>query len=252
MFEVTYDQAAMLIGAAFVAGFVDSIAGGGGLITLPALMLAGASPVQALSTNKVQGTFGAATAAVSYARAGHVDVRRQFGAAGIAFGASALAALLVGYIPTDMLRLGLPAVLIAIALFFALKPGLTDEDRVARVTPTLFTATVVPLVGSYDGLLGPGAGAFYMIGFVLLAGYGVLKATAHTKFLNLASNLGSLLIFAAQGAPWWVIGLAMGAAQIAGARIGVSLAMRVGSRVIKPLLVVTSSALALRLIWQMV
>ena len=251
MFEVSADLAAMLVAAAFAAGFVDSIAGGGGLITLPALMLAGASPVQALSTNKVQGTFGAATAAVSYARAGHVDVRQQFGAAGIAFIAAALAALLVGYIPTAALRLGLPAVLIAIALFFALKPGLTDADRVARVTPALFTATVVPLIGSYDGLIGPGAGAFYMIGFVLLAGYGVLKATAHTKFLNLASNLGGLLVFAAQGAPWWVIGLAMGAAQIAGARIGARVAMRIGAKVIKPLLVVTSSALALRLIWQM-
>ncbi len=251
MFEVTADLALMLIAAAFAAGFVDSIAGGGGLITLPALMLAGASPVQALSTNKVQGTFGAATAALSYARAGHVDPRQQIVAAGIAFVASACAALLVGHIPTDVLRLGLPAILIAIALFFALKPGLTDEDRVARVSATLFTATAVPLVGAYDGLIGPGAGAFYMIGFVLLAGYGVLKATAHTKLLNLASNLGGLMIFAAQGAPWWAIGLAMGLAQIAGARLGARLAMRVGASIIKPLLVASSSALALRLIWQM-
>lgn len=251
MFEVTADLALMLIAAAFAAGFVDSIAGGGGLITLPALMLAGASPVQALSTNKVQGTFGAATAALSYARAGHVDPQQQIVAAAIAFVASACAALLVGHIPTDVLRLGLPAILIAIALFFALKPGLTDEDRVARVSATLFTATAVPLVGAYDGLIGPGAGAFYMIGFVLLAGYGVLKATAHTKLLNLASNLGGLMIFAAQGVPWWAIGLAMGLAQIAGARLGARLAMRVGASIIKPLLVVSSSALALRLIWQM-
>ena len=107
------------------------------------------------------------------------------------------------------------------------------------------------MIGFYDGLIGPGAGAFYMIGFVLLAGHGVLKATAHTKFLNFASNLGGLAVFALQGAPWWAVGLVMGAAQIGGARLGSRVAMRVGARVIKPLLVVTSSLLAARLIWQM-
>lgn len=250
IFEVAPEIAALLILAAFVAGIIDSIAGGGGLITLPALMLAGANPLQALSTNKVQGTFGAATAALSYARAGHVDMRSQAGSAAIAFLASCLGALAVSWLPTDTLRLVLPVILIAIALFFALKPGLDDSDRVARVTPVVFAATVVPFVGFYDGLLGPGAGAFYMIGFVLVAGYGVLKATAHTKLLNFASNIGSLLVFSLQGAPWWAIGLAMGAAQIAGARIGSRLAMRVGARIIKPLLVATSTVLALRLIWQ--
>lgn len=252
MFEVSLDLALMLIGAAFAAGFVDSIAGGGGLITVPALLLAGASPLQALSTNKVQGTFGAATAAVTYAQAGHVDLRQQWIAAGIAFAAGAAGAALAGMVPTEGLRLALPVILIGIALFFALKPGLSDEDRVPRITPGVFTAFVVPLVGSYDGLVGPGAGAFYMIGFVMLAGYGVLKATAHTKLLNFSSNFGGLLVFAAYGAPWWVMGLSMGVAQIAGARLGSRVAMRVGARVIKPLLVVTSTALAARLIWQMV
>lgn len=252
MFEVSADLAALLVAAAFAAGFVDSIAGGGGLITLPALMLAGASPLQALSTNKVQGVFGAATAALAYARGGHVNPRVQLGSAAIAFGASCLGAALVSHLPTQALRLGLPVLLIAIALFFALKPGLGDADRHARLTPAVFAASVVPLVGFYDGLVGPGAGAFYMIGFVLLAGHGVLRATAHTKLLNFASNLGSLLVFAAQGAPWWVLGLAMGAAQIAGARLGARLAMRIGARLIKPLLVISASALAARLIWQMI
>lgn len=251
MFEVSLDLALMLIGAAFAAGFVDSIAGGGGLITLPALLLAGASPVQALSTNKVQGAFGAASAAISYATSGHVNPRRQLGAAAVAFAASVVGALLVSQVPTDTLRLVLPVVLVGIALFFALKPGLDDTDRAERLPPHLFIATAVPLIAAYDGLIGPGAGAFYMIGFVTLAGYGVLKATAHTKLLNFASNLGSLTVFALVGTPWWVTGLAMGLAQAAGARLGSRLAMRIGARVIKPLLVFTSSALAARLIWQM-
>lgn len=251
MFEVSLDLAVMLIGAAFVAGFVDSIAGGGGLITLPVLLLAGATPLQALSTNKVQGVFGAATAALSYAASGHVVLRAQLGAAVLAFVAGLAGALLVTVLPTASLRMALPVVLIGIAGFFALKKGLDDTDRQQRIAPATFTAFVVPLIGFYDGLIGPGAGAFYMIGFVTLAGYGVLKATAHTKLLNFASNLGGLMGFAAAGAPWWVMGLAMGLAQVAGARLGARLAMRVGARVIKPLLVLTSGALALRLIWQM-
>lgn len=252
MFEVSTEIALILIVAAFAAGFVDSIAGGGGLITLPVLLLSGASPLQALSTNKVQGAFGAATAALSYAASGHVNLRRQIGAAGLAFAAGLGGALLVSVIPTDGLRIALPVVLIGIAAFFAFKKGLDDTDRLERIRPAAFTAFVVPFIGFYDGLIGPGAGAFYMIGFVTLAGYGVLKATAHTKLLNFASNMGGLVAFAVVGAPWWVTGLAMGLAQVAGARIGARLAMRVGARVIKPLLVITSTALALRLIWQMI
>jgi uncharacterized protein len=248
LFEVTADLAVILICAAFVAGFVDSIAGGGGLVTLPVLLLAGASPLEALATNKVQGSFGAAAAAGAYARAGHVDLRRQLPAAAIAFGAGVTGAVLAGVIPTEGLRVALPVVLIAIAAFFALKPGLTDADRVARMKPAMFTACIVPLIGFYDGLIGPGAGAFYMIGFVMLAGYGVLRATAHTKLLNFASNIGGLLAFAMTGAPWWIIGIAMGCAQVAGATLGARLAIRAGARLIRPLLVIVSLAMAIRLL----
>ncbi|SOC18971.1 hypothetical protein SAMN05877809_11080 [Rhodobacter sp. JA431] len=249
MFEVSLDLAAMLIAAAFAAGFVDSIAGGGGLITLPILLLAGATPLQALSTNKVQGAFGAATAALTYAAKGQVNLRKQIGAASLAFLAGLGGAFMVSALPTEAVRAILPFILIAIAAFFALRKGLDDTDRAQRITPAAFVAFVVPFVGFYDGLIGPGAGAFYMIGFVMLAGYGVLKATAHTKLLNFASNLGGLVAFAATGAPWWVMGLAMGVAQIAGASLGARLAMRKGAKLIKPLLVVTSTVLALKLIW---
>lgn len=251
MLELSIDLVVMLMLAGFAAGFMDAIAGGGGLITVPALMLAGIPPVQALATNKVQGVFGAATAAFSYARSGLVDPRRQIGAALIAFAAGLCGALLVSYIPTQALNYAMPVLLIAIAVFFALKPGLGDVDRVQRISTPLFMITLVPLVGFYDGLLGPGTGAFFMLGFVMLAGYGILKATAHTKLLNLASNLGGLLAFALVGQPLWLLGLCMAAAQVAGAMLGAKLAMRVGAKVIKPLLVITSSLLALRLIWQL-
>ena len=250
MFEIATELALLLILAAFLAGVVDSIAGGGGLITVPALLLAGASPVEALATNKLQGTFGAATATVAYARAGHVRPLDQLGMAAVAALAGAGGALIAHLIPVEVLRVIMPVVLIGVALFFALKPGLSDDARAARISPAAFGLTVVPLVAAYDGFFGPGTGSFFMMGFVLLAGYGVLKATAHTKMLNFASNLGSLLVFLPFGAIWWATGLAMAAAQVCGAMLGARLAMRVGAGLIKPLLVIVSTVMALRLLWQ--
>ncbi len=247
-----FEIVALFVAAAFLGGFIDSIAGGGGLITLPALLLTGMDPFVALATNKLQGVFGSATAAISYARAGHVNLRRQGWAALVALIAGGCGAAVAGWIPTEALRLILPVVLIGIALFFALKPGLSDADRIQRATPLAFTAFFVPVIAGYDGMIGPGTGSFFMIGFVMLAGYGVLKATAHTKLLNFASNLGGLIVFALVGSPMWAVGLAMAVAATVGAHLGSRLAMRIGSRIIKPLLVVTSTAMALRLIWQMI
>lgn len=250
MFEVATHLALLLILAAFCAGFIDSIAGGGGLITVPALLLAGASPVEVLATNKLQGSFGAGTAMLAYARAGHVRLQDQLGMAAISAVAGASGALLAHLIPAEVLRIIMPLVLIGVAAFFALKPGLSDDTRAERLKPAVFAVTVVPAISAYDGFFGPGTGSFFMMGFVLLAGYGVLKATAHTKMLNFASNLGSLLVFIPSGAMWWAVGLAMAAAQVVGASLGARVAMRIGARLIKPLLVVVSSAMALRLLWQ--
>lgn len=248
MFEVSAEILLILMAAGFLAGFVDSIAGGGGLITVPVMLLSGMSPLTALATNKVQGIFGAATAAIAYAKGGHVNLREQAGPALISFAAAFTGALLITVLPTEFIRLLLPVLLIAIALYFGLKKGLNDADRKRRISAGLFAATLVPIVGFYDGLLGPGTGSFFMLGFVTLAGYGILKATAHTKLLNFASNAGGLLAFAIFATPLWVTGLAMGAAQIAGAWLGASLAQRIGAKLIKPLLVVTSLGLATKLL----
>lgn len=250
MFEVIPHIALLLILAAFVAGFVDSIAGGGGLITVPALLLAGASPIETLATNKLQGSFGSGTAMITYARAGQIDLRAQGAMAVISAIAAAGGALVAHLMPAELLRIIMPVVLIAVALYFAFKPGLTDQDSRARVSNALFSVTFVPVIAAYDGFFGPGTGSFFMLGFVLLAGYGLLRATAHTKTLNFASNIGSFAVFAFSGATWWVVGLCMGLAQLAGAAIGARLAMRVGAGLIKPLLVVTSSGMAARLLWQ--
>lgn len=235
---------------AFVAGAVDAVAGGGGLLALPAILLAGAPPVTALATNKLQGMFGTASAALSYARAGVVDLRAQAGPALVAAGAGGTGALLASRIPAEAIRVALPVLLIGVALYFGLARGLGDADRAERMGERTFGATVVPGLAAYDGVLGPGTGSFFMLAFVTLRGMGLLRATAHTKLLNFASNAGSMAVFALVASPWWGVGLAMGVGQALGAQVGARLAVRVGARVIRPLLVAVSLALAARLLWQ--
>lgn len=248
MTDIAAQLLLLLFLAAIFAGFVDSIAGGSGLITIPVLLLAGIPPLQAIATNKLQSQFGAASATVAYARRGHVKLETQLPMALMALVGGACGALLASLVPARLLVAAIPVLLIAIALFFAFKPNLGDNDSHRRVMPLVFGITVVPLVGIYDGLFGPGAGSFYMLGFVLLAGFGVLKATAHTKLINFGSNFGSFLVFAATGSVLWKVGLLMGVGQIIGAQIGSHLAMSKGARVIKPLLVISCLALALKLL----
>lgn len=248
MFDLATETLLLLALAAFVAGFIDSIAGGGGLITVPALLLAGLGPVEALGTNKLQALFGSGTASYSYARKGHVDLRRQLPAAALSFVGAGLGAAVASIAPGDILQAVLPVLLIGIAVYFALKPRLSDIDRAERIGRTAFLLTIPPAIGFYDGLFGPGTGSFFMLAYVGLAGYGILKATAHTKLLNFGSNVGAFFVFAAVSAIAWKVGLIMGIMQLLGARLGSALAMRHGARIIKPLLVLVSIALAIRLL----
>ncbi|MFD1744148.1 TSUP family transporter [Rhizobium helianthi] len=248
MHDIAFHLLLLLFAAAVLAGFIDSIAGGGGLVTLPCLLLAGFPPLEALATNKLQGTFGSGSATFAYARRGHVKLKKQMPMALIAYVAAGIGSLIASHVPGHYLATAIPFLLIGIALFFALKPRLSDEDSTQRITPTIFAVTAVPLVALYDGIFGPGAGSFYMLGFVMLAGFGMLKATAHTKLLNLGSNLGSLTVFALNGAILWKVGLVMGAGQLIGAQLGSGLAMRSGAKIIKPLLVITCIALATKLL----
>jgi uncharacterized membrane protein YfcA len=240
----------LLIAAGFLAGFIDSIAGGGGLIVIPSLLLTGMAPVEALGTNKLQGLFGSGSASLAYARKGHVDLKKQLPSSLLAFLGSALGAITATFVSPKWFAMVLPFVLVAIALYFALKPDLGDVDRKQRLAPLAFALTAIPLIGYYDGIFGPGTGSFFMLAFVSLAGFGVLKATAHTKLLNFSSNFGAFAIFTAIGVINWKIGLLMGFAQMAGAMTGSSLAMKNGAKLIRPLLVVTCVLLAAKLFWQ--
>ncbi len=188
-----------LFGVAVIAGAIDAIAGGGGLMTLPALLLAGLDPVSAIATNKLQSSAGSISATIAFARRGLIRWRVA-GPAALAAGlASVAGALCVSLLPRAFLDGLVPLLLIGIALYFATARRMSNDDATARIGPNLFALTLAPAVGFYDGVFGPGAGSFYMIGFVTLLGLGVVRATAHTKLSNAASNVGSLALFTLQG-----------------------------------------------------
>ena len=242
------DFYALMTLAAFFAGAVDAIAGGGGLIILPLMFLGGLDPVTAVATNKLQSTFGALSSTLSFMRAGHVDVRRHAPLALVAALSAIIGAILVTQVSTAWLSALMPVLLILIALYFALSKSIRDMAVTGRWPIRRFMWTVVPIVGAYDGFFGPGAGSFYMLGIAVLLGFAAVPATGLTKYLNLASNAGALLLFILAGKVYWTLGLVMALGNVAGAQVGARLAIRVGARLIRPLLVVISISMALRLL----
>lgn len=247
-FELT--ALTLLVLAAFAAGTIDAIAGGGGLITVPALLATGMPPAMALATNKLQGSFGSLTATLYFLRRGLIDLKAMRLAIACTLAGSALGTLLVQRLDSSQLRALLPFLLMAFALYFLLSPRIGDDDTKRRIGDIAFALLIGTGVGFYDGFFGPGTGSFFAVAFVALAGYGIRKATAHTKLLNFTSNIASLATFIIGGQVVWSVGLAMAAGQWLGASLGARLAVKRGATLIKPLLVTVALAVSLRLLWQ--
>ena len=233
---------------ALVAGFVDAIAGGGGLLALPSLLLAGLDPVSALATNKLQGSFGTGSAAIAFWRKGHIDFKSNIPSIIATFAAACCGVLTIKYAPKELLVVVLPILLILIAIYFALSPKLSDQSQPQRIPSPVFAFAIAPALGFYDGLFGPGTGSFYMLALVSLMGFGIVQATAKTKLLNFTSNIASLLVFAFSGKIYIVVGLVMGVCQFIGAQMGSRYAMKHGAKIIRPLLVLVCLAMAFKLL----
>ncbi|MCB1723674.1 MAG: TSUP family transporter [Gammaproteobacteria bacterium] len=245
---VSPDVLLILTAVAGLAGMIDAIAGGGGLLALPALLWAGLPPVLALGTNKLQGTFGTATASFNYIRRGEIDWRRLRVPIVMTFVGAVSGTLAVQRVGSERLEQVVPLLLIAFALYFLLSPRIGDQDAQHRISHPLFGLLIGFGIGFYDGFFGPGTGSFFAAAFVLLLGYNLRRATAGTKVLNFTSNIASLLFFALAGKVVWQVGLPMGLAQMVGAWIGSHLVIRHGTRLIRPLLVVVSLAISLKLL----
>jgi len=234
--------------ASLVAGCVDAIAGGGGLITIPALLWAGIPAPMALGTNKLQGTAGSLSASLHFIRIRAVDFKGFWPAIIAALVGGAAGAVLVQRIDPDFLRGVIPWLLIAIAAYMLLARRLGQVERHRRIGMTAFALTVGLGVGFYDGFFGPGTGTFFALGCVTLLGMTLPTATAHSKLLNLASNVASLALFIAGGKVLWVPGLIMAAGQFIGAQVGARLVVRGGAPLIRTIVVVVAVAMAIKLL----
>jgi uncharacterized protein len=232
-----------------VAGFVDSIAGGGGLITIPVLLSLGIGPQEALATNKLQASFGSGSAAFHYARAKAVLVKDCVRGFVLTFIGAACGTLLVQQRDPDFLERAIPVLLLAVAVFTLLKPDLGNEERQPKMRRGWFDLMFGLAIGFYDGFFGPGTGTFWTMAFMVALGFNMTKATGNTKVMNFASNLSSLLFFLIGGRILWLEGLVMGAGQLLGARLGAGMVIARGTRFIRPIFLSVVLAIILKLIY---
>lgn len=243
---------ALLVLAALFAGFVDAVVGGGGVITLPALLAAGLPPHLAVGTNKVVGTGASSMATWQYGRAGLVS-GLAWKAFPVAVAASVLGAMTVLRLPEDVIMTLVAVAIGAIVTYVLVRPRFGQEDRRDAVRYPLAAALALTLVAAfYDGLLGPGTGTFLLFGLVTLTGLPVVRAAAHGRVLNFGSNLGALAYFAVVGNVDWLVGLVMATGTLTGGFVGARFGIRHGARWVRPLFVVVALALLGRLLWDLV
>ncbi|MHB8879344.1 MAG: TSUP family transporter [Myxococcaceae bacterium] len=239
---------ALLCLAAFLAGVVDAIAGGGGLVTLPALLAAGLPPQLALGTNKGQSVFGSFASLVQFTRAGLVNRRRALATfpAGLA-GSLLGAALLLELDPAVLRPLVLALLVIAGAAVALRRPGAERPTHPPPRRATLIAVAVALVLGGYDGFFGPGTGTFLILLFVSLLGSTLPAASADAKVVNFASNLAAVSLFAYRGVVIWAIALPMAAAQALGGIAGTHLAVKGGARVIRVAVLLVIAGLVVKL-----
>lgn len=235
---------------AFIAGFIDAIAGGGGLLTVPALLAIGVSPAQALATNKLQSLGGSFSASLYFVRRKIVNLHTQKRVIAFTFLGAAIGALLVQHMRAEFLRSLLPLLIVSIGLYFLLTPRLGQKDSHQRLQPLLFGLIAGGGVGFYDGFFGPGAGSFYALAYVTLYGFNLAKATAHAKVLNVTSNFAALLLFILGGNVVWSVGILMLIGQVIGARLGAKMVLSRGQQLIRPMIVLVSLAMSLKLLYE--
>lgn len=229
--------------AAFAAGFFDAIAGGGGLIQLPALLvgLSDKPVVNILGTNKFAAIFGTASAANRYRKGIQIDKKLLAAMLLPAFFGSMGGAQLAAKIPTDNLRVAVFIALIIIFIYTVLNPKLGHEER-PKVNYWI-AGTAALAIGFYDGIFGPGTGTFLMAVLVGVLGYAFLTASAIAKFTNVATNLAALIIFAKHGAVLWGIGIALAISNVLGALIGSHMAIKGGSPLVRKVFLLMTALL---------
>lgn len=248
------DTLALLLAVAVAAGWVDAVVGGGGLLLLPALLVAAPHTPLAtlLGTNKLGAVFGTTSAAIAYARRVRIDRRVVVPTAGLALVGSGLGAAMATALTADVLKPVIMVVLAGVALLVYLRPTMgaaTDTGLRTRNRVLAVIALAGLGVSLYDGLIGPGTGVFLIIAFTAVIGMDFVSASASAKIVNVCTNLGALTVFALGGHVDWLLGLGLAVCTIVGAQIGARMAMRRGSGFVRAVLLVVVLALLLRMAW---
>jgi hypothetical protein len=246
-------ELAILAGVGLTAGTIDAVAGGGGLLTVPALLWVGLPPHLALGTNKGQSVFGSFAALVRFSRSGLVDGRRARVSFPLGLAGSLAGAALVLAVPPAVLRPVVIVLLALVAVFVGFRRTPAPAGAGAPpVRASLPVAGAIALaVGAYDGFFGPGTGTFLIVAFVALLGDGLARASAEAKVVNFASNVAALALFATRGVVMWKIALPMAAGQLLGGYLGAHLAVRRGDALVRRAVVLVALAAAVKLAWDM-
>lgn len=234
--------------AAMIAGCIDAIAGGGGLITIPALLMCGVPPAQAIASNKVGAIGGSMSSTIHFVRRGHIDLNSAKLMIASSFVGSFLGSMLLTRIDSSFLAVVIPFLLIGFSLYFLFSPNLGALDRKHLISGLVYSLFVASVIGFYDGFFGPGTGAFFAISFTLLLGYNLIKATAYAKLLNFCSNLAALIYFIMSGSIIWEVGIAMFLGQIIGGAIGARLVVKNGQMLIKIAMVVMTIGVSIKML----
>jgi uncharacterized protein len=248
--DLTLYTLAFLAAAAFCAGLIDAIAGGGGLIQLPAMLigLSKTETVVVLGTNKVPSFFGTAASALTYRRNIKVSSKLLVVMAVPAFTGSMAGASLASLIPAEVLKPLVVALLIGVLIYTWKRPqlGQIESMRHSEGKRLKISALAALTIGFYDGIIGPGTGSFLILVLVAVMGFAFLSASAIAKVVNVATNAGAILIFGANGEVIWKLGLTLAIANVCGGLIGVRIALRGGSGLVRKVFMGITAALILK------
>ncbi len=249
LFSVSESVLIWLFCAAFIAGIVDAIAGGGGLITVPSMMLAGVPPLVVLGTNRLQAVIGETTALITY----WLNKEIKLKGFGLGILTTAIGAVLGSYsvslFSKEVLQLLLPILMVCITFYSILSKRMKNNlTSTARISNRHFMMICGLAIGFYNGFFGPGTGSIWMVAFVILLGVTIKKATIATKPLNLVGNLVSLMFFIGLGSVDFTLGLVMGAGQILGSVIGSKIVIQNGDKVVRPVFITVTLFMTVKLL----
>ena len=249
--NISLELLSFLFFIAIVAGLIDTLAGGGGLISLPALILAGVPPLTALGTNKLQGSMGTATATFLMFRNRRISYQECKPLMKTAFIGATVGAIAVQFINTDILSFVIPVVLLLIVVYFIGSPLMKKKNQQSHLSNSHYKNRIVPSIGFYDGMFGPGTGSFFALAGVSCQGHDLIKSTAIAKSLNFATNIASLIIFVSAGHIAWIIGLSMMLGQSIGAYFGAHFLFKIKPFYLRMIVVIMSTSMLIKYSYSM-